>query len=205
MLESKLGPEGSQRGSGLDSSTTVAQSTSRNCGNWPSTIRHHSTSNYSKLQAKGKERQDPVMEEKELQLRNCVQATQWDCGCKGPGLDSNGQKDLMVWTVDSRYLWHQISHPVCLWHLPSPSNLCWIKVKSPSCPWCPGRRTLEHILSSSPKVLAEGRYLWCHDQVNLGKQFRLLENTMETTLRPNIVLNSEIKQVICSKPSLDVS
>lgn len=50
--------------------------------------------------------------------------------------------------------------------LPSPSNLfCWGKSETPACTLCQGRGTLEHILSSCPKALGDGRYRWRHDQV----------------------------------------
>ncbi|XP_041934289.1 LOW QUALITY PROTEIN: uncharacterized protein LOC121697073, partial [Alosa sapidissima] len=50
--------------------------------------------------------------------------------------------------------------------LPSPSNLhVWGKAETPSCLQCPGRGSLEHLLSSCPKALGEGRYRWRHDQV----------------------------------------
>ena len=50
--------------------------------------------------------------------------------------------------------------------LPSPANLhVWGKIETPSCGLCSGRGSLEHILSSCPKALADGRYRWRHDQV----------------------------------------
>ncbi|XP_063050368.1 uncharacterized protein LOC134445223 [Engraulis encrasicolus] len=50
--------------------------------------------------------------------------------------------------------------------LPSPANLhCWGLAEAPSCPLCPARGSLEHILSCCPKALGEGRYRWRHDQV----------------------------------------
>ncbi|XP_077380867.1 uncharacterized protein LOC144020874 [Festucalex cinctus] len=50
--------------------------------------------------------------------------------------------------------------------LPSPANLhVWGKSETPTCPLCSGRGSLEHLLSSCPKSLAEGRYRWRHDQV----------------------------------------
>ncbi len=50
--------------------------------------------------------------------------------------------------------------------LPSPVNLhVWGKSETPSCLLCSGRGSLEHLLSSCPKALADGRYRWCHDQV----------------------------------------
>ncbi|XP_061920230.1 uncharacterized protein LOC133660667 [Entelurus aequoreus] len=50
--------------------------------------------------------------------------------------------------------------------LPSPANLhVWGKSETPSCFLCSGRGSLEHLLSSCPKSLADGRYRWRHDQV----------------------------------------
>ncbi len=50
--------------------------------------------------------------------------------------------------------------------LPSPANLyVWGKSDIPTCPRCPRRGTLEHILSSCPAALGEGGYRWRHDQV----------------------------------------
>lgn len=50
--------------------------------------------------------------------------------------------------------------------LPSPSNLFrWGKVETPACPLCSKAGTLEHMLDSCSKALAEGWYRWRHDQV----------------------------------------
>lgn len=50
--------------------------------------------------------------------------------------------------------------------LPSPANLyVWGKSDIPTCPRCPEREIMEHILSSCPAALGEGRYRWRHDQV----------------------------------------
>lgn len=50
--------------------------------------------------------------------------------------------------------------------LSSPANLhLWGKNETPVCPLCSGRGTLEHLLSSCPRALADGRYRWRHDQV----------------------------------------
>lgn len=50
--------------------------------------------------------------------------------------------------------------------LPSPVNLhIWGKSDTPACTLCSGRGSLEHILSSCPTALGEGRYRWHHDQV----------------------------------------
>lgn len=38
------------------------------------------------------------------------------------------------------------------------------KSNCPTCPQCPGRGTLAHILSSCPAALGGGQYRWHHDQ-----------------------------------------
>nr|AAN12398.1 polyprotein [Tetraodon nigroviridis] len=125
------------------------------------------TTHLSRL--KGKERRDQV----QLEVRASIEeqrASQW------VGLRQQG-----AWTRWEEAMARKISWPE-LWRaeplrirfliqsvydvLPSPSNLfLWGKVESPSCPLCQGRGTLEHILSSCPKALGEGRYRWRHDQV----------------------------------------
>ncbi len=50
--------------------------------------------------------------------------------------------------------------------LPSPANLhVWEKSETPSCLTFSGRGSLDHLLSSCPKALADDRYRWRHDQV----------------------------------------
>ncbi|TWW80104.1 hypothetical protein D4764_10G0011340 [Takifugu flavidus] len=50
--------------------------------------------------------------------------------------------------------------------LPSPANLhAWGMSETPTCSLCSGRGSLQHLLSSCPKSLADGRYRWRHDQV----------------------------------------
>lgn len=50
--------------------------------------------------------------------------------------------------------------------LPSSANLhFWGKNDSQACPLYPVRGSPEHILSSCPVALGEGRYCWWHDQV----------------------------------------
>ena len=50
--------------------------------------------------------------------------------------------------------------------LPSPTNLfVWGKAETPNCPLCNRKGSLQHLLSSCPKALGEGRYRWRHDQV----------------------------------------
>ncbi|KAK1786544.1 hypothetical protein P4O66_002997 [Electrophorus voltai] len=50
--------------------------------------------------------------------------------------------------------------------LPSPANLhAWGKNETPTCLLCSRRGSLEHLLSSCPKALADGCYWWRHDRV----------------------------------------
>ena len=50
--------------------------------------------------------------------------------------------------------------------LPTPTNLCiWGKQEDPKCSQCQRMCTLEHILSSCPISLAQGRYTWRHNHV----------------------------------------
>ncbi|KAI2645803.1 Regulatory protein RecX [Labeo rohita] len=137
--------------------------------------------------------------------------------------------------------------------LPTPANLhVWGKSETPSCLLCSGRGSLEHLLSSCPKALADGRYRWRHDQVlkaiaeslasaistskhhqaskkaipfikagekpqvrpqlttgllhkaldwqlqvDLGKQLRFPQHIVTTSLRPDMIITSEVsKQLI---------
>ena len=53
--------------------------------------------------------------------------------------------------------------------LPTPTNLCiWGKQDDPKCKQCQRVCTLEHILSSCPISLAQGRYTWRHNHVLEG-------------------------------------
>ena len=47
--------------------------------------------------------------------------------------------------------------------LPSPTNLhIWGKRETPNCQLCARKGSLQHILSSCPKALGDGRYRWRH-------------------------------------------
>ena len=49
--------------------------------------------------------------------------------------------------------------------LPIPMNLhIWGKRETPNCQLCARKGSLQHILSSCPKALGDGRYRWRHDQ-----------------------------------------
>ncbi|XP_075313231.1 uncharacterized protein LOC142373743 [Odontesthes bonariensis] len=118
---------------------------------------------------RGKERRDRV----QLEVRAGVEdqrASQW------VGLKQQGAWTRWEEAMDRKISWSELwkAEPLRIKFLiqsvydvlPSPSNLfLWGKVEAPSCTLCQGRGTLEHILSSCPKALGDGRYRWRHDQV----------------------------------------
>lgn len=126
-----------------------------------------STTQYSK--ARGKERRDFI----QLEVRAGIEeqrASQW------VGLRQQGAWTRWEEAMDRKISWAELwrAEPLRIRFLvqsvydvlPSPSNLfCWGKVETPACPLCQGRGSLEHILSSCPKALGDGRYRWRHDQV----------------------------------------
>ena len=70
-----------------------------------------------------------------------------------------------LWTMDQGKLSFILRATADL--LPTPSNLkIWGKEDDATCKLCEGRScSLNHILSSCPKALGEGRYRWRHDKV----------------------------------------
>ncbi len=119
--------------------------------------------------AKGKERRRLVQEEvrAEVEERRTSRAV---------GLRHQGAWTRWEQAVDRKVTWTDLwrAEPQRIKFLvqavydilPSPSNLSvWNKTESPSCPQCPGRGTLEHILSCCPVALGQGRYTWRHNQV----------------------------------------
>ncbi len=92
---------------------------------------------------------------------------------QGDGTPAAGSVDQVESTLQRRITWanilqadfHRGPFPgtSCLWY---PAKLhVWGKSETPSCLLCSGRGSLEHLLSSCPKALADGRYRWRHDQV----------------------------------------
>ncbi|XP_075893028.1 uncharacterized protein LOC142895694, partial [Nelusetta ayraudi] len=92
------------------------------------------------------------------------------------GLRQQGAWTRWEGTLQRKVTWSNIMHAdfhrvrflvqVVYDALPSPANPhVWGKSETPSCLFCSGRGSLEHLLSSCPKALADGRYRWRHDQV----------------------------------------
>ena len=61
----------------------------------------------------------------------------------------------------------------------SPSNLVkWGKREVANCPLCNGSGSLQHVLSSCPKGLPDGRFRWRHDKV-LEEIAEIFENSIK--------------------------
>ena len=70
--------------------------------------------------------------------------------------------------------------------LPSPSNLqIWGKSETPGCQLCSRRSSLQHILSSCPKALGDGRYRWRHDLVLRAIASEATEDLSESKYQPH--------------------
>lgn len=125
------------------------------------------TTHYKKL--KGKERRDLVQHEVRAGVEE-QRASQW-VGLRQQGAWTRGE-EAMDRKISWPELWRTEPHRIKFLIqsvydvLPSPSNLfCWGKVETPACALCQGVGTLEHILSSCPRALGDGRYRWRHDRV----------------------------------------
>ena len=69
--------------------------------------------------------------------------------------------------------------------LPSPSNLqIWGKSETPGCQLCSRRGSLQHILSSCPKALGDGRYRWRHDLVLRAIASKVTDAISESKYQP---------------------
>ncbi|XP_057679566.1 uncharacterized protein LOC130908003 [Corythoichthys intestinalis] len=120
-------------------------------------------------QARGKERQHLLQEEVRAGLEE-------ERVGRALGLRQQGAWTRWEGTLQRKVTWsnimqadlHRVLFLVAAVYdsLPSPANLhVWGKSETPSCSLCSGRGSLEHLLSSCPKSLADGRYRWRHDQV----------------------------------------
>ncbi|XP_057679565.1 uncharacterized protein LOC130908002 [Corythoichthys intestinalis] len=120
-------------------------------------------------QARGKERQHLLQEEVRAGLEE-------ERVGRALGLRQQGAWTRWEGTLQRKVTWsnimqadlHRVRFLVAAVYdsLPSPANLhVWGKSETPSCSLCSGRGSLEHLLSSCPKSLADGRYRWRHDQV----------------------------------------
>ena len=119
--------------------------------------------------AKGKERQHLVQEEVRAGVEEVRASRMVGMGQQGAWTKwENVLQRKITWSNIWKADFHRIRFLVQAVYdvLPSPANLhVWGKTDTPSCPQCSGRGSLEHLLSSCPKALADGRYRWRHDQV----------------------------------------
>lgn len=118
---------------------------------------------------KGKEKRSRIQEE----VRAAVEEGRMS---RAAGMGQQGAWTRWVQAMDRKVTWtelwqsepHRITFLIRAVYdvLPSPANLCtWGKADTPTCQLCPARGTLEHILSSCPTALGQGRYTWRHNQV----------------------------------------
>ena len=76
--------------------------------------------------------------------------------------------------------------------LPNPTNLhIWGKRETPNCQLCARKGSLQHILSSCPKALDDGRYRWSHDHA-----LKVMANEVTKAMRAsNHQLGKKLKQI----------
>ena len=117
--------------------------------------------------AKGKERRQLIQE-----VREGVEEVRY---CKMVGLSQqgawtrweDGEKKRITWSDCWRPDFSEIRFLIKSVYdvLPSPTNLhIWGKRETPNCQLCAMKGSLQHILSSCPKALGDGRYRWRHNQ-----------------------------------------
>lgn len=97
--------------------------------------------------------------------------------------------------MDRRVTWSELcqAEPQCtkflvpavydILHSPSKLSI-WGKVDSPNCPQCPGRGTLEHILTGCQVTLGQGQYMSshsCSETHHRGHQ----KNQKQEAIRPH--------------------
>ncbi|KAK0135126.1 hypothetical protein N1851_029059 [Merluccius polli] len=119
--------------------------------------------------AQGKERGDLVLEEvragvEDVRTSRMVSMRQQGASTRWEGALERKLTWNDIWKAEPQRIKFMVQAVYDV--LPSPANLhVWGKSDLPTCPLCPGRGTLEHIMSSCPAALGGGRYRWRHDQV----------------------------------------
>lgn len=117
----------------------------------------------------GKERRDLVLKEvrasaEEVRVTRFVNMRQQGASSRWEGAIEKKLTWNEIWSAAPQRIKFLIQAVYDV--LPSPANLhIWGMTELPTCPLCPGKGTLEHILSSCPTALGDGRYRWRHDQV----------------------------------------
>ena len=117
--------------------------------------------------AKGKERRQLILEEVregvEVRYGKMVGLSQQGAWTRWEDVEKKGVTWSDCWRPDFSKIRFLIKSVYDV--LPSPMNLhiCG-KRETPSCQLCARKGSLQHILSSCPKALGDGRYRWGHDQ-----------------------------------------
>ena len=146
------------------------------------------------ISAKGKERRHLILEE----VREGVEEGRYG---KMVGLSQQGawtrwedvEKKRVTWSDCWRPDFNEIRFLIKSVYdvLPSPTNLyIWGKIETPNCQLCARKGSLQHILSSCPKALGDGRYRWCHDQV-----LKLIANEVTKAMRASKHQPGKLKQI----------
>ena len=122
---------------------------------------------YNKASKKEKRKmvQDEIRkEEEEIRLAKMVAMSHQGAWTRWENIDQRKISWSELWRSDPTRIRFLVQSTYNV--LPSPVNLyLWKLADSPICQLCQGNGTLEHILSSCPRALGEGRYRWRHDQV----------------------------------------
>lgn len=120
-------------------------------------------------QAKGKEHQHLVQEEEQAgveegRVSRMVGMGQQGAWTKWENVLLRKITWFNIWKADFQRIRFLVQAVYDV--LPSPTNLhVWGKTDTSSCPHCPGRGSLEHLLSSCLKALGDGHYCWREDQL----------------------------------------
>ncbi|XP_048863711.1 uncharacterized protein LOC125738598 [Brienomyrus brachyistius] len=135
--------------------------------------------------AQGKDRRHLVLEEvraavEEVRTSRMVSMQQQGASARWEGALGRKLTWNDIWKAEPQRIKFMVQAVYDV--LPSPANLyVWGKCDLSTCPQCPGRGTLEHILSSCPAALGGGRYRWRHDQV-----LKTVAETIATAVANNI-------------------
>jgi hypothetical protein len=115
-----------------------------------------------------KERRAMTQAEVRKVEENTRQARAVEMGAQGAWTRWNTIDRKLTWDDIWKYDTLRLSFLIRSVHdlLPSPTNLCrWGLITDPTCQLCDRPGTLEHVLSSCPTALSQGRYRWRHDTV----------------------------------------
>ena len=115
-----------------------------------------------------KERRAMIQSEIRRTEEHARQAKAFEMGAQGAWTTWNTTDRKLSWADIWKYQPQRLSFLLRSVYdlLPSPANLArWGLIDDPKCSLCDKPGTLEHVLSSCPTSLTDGRYRWRHDTV----------------------------------------